>query len=117
MAQEMPITPRDILAKLLAVLEKVEGDTLRFKETLAALQSIHRTSSVDDLGDLLLDDANYRNLFHLLATCLNEARILKADHLSEAFTILADISRERKRVLPADRLWLMSCSQVETSSG
>ncbi len=114
MAQQVLSTSRNILAKLLPVFEKIEPDSVRFKESLAALQNINRIKPLEDFGDLSLDDGSRRNLFHLLATCLNEARILKSDHLWEAFSILADVSREREWDLPGDWRWLMRCSEVQT---
>jgi hypothetical protein len=96
MAQETSTSLRSLLGKLLHVFEKVHVDSLRFHDCLAALQSIHRTKPDGQLGDLSLDDGSQRNLFHLLAVCLNEARSTKSDHSSEAFSILADASRDRE---------------------
>ena len=96
MAQEVAVTMRGILEKLLPVLEQIEGDSPRFKESLAALQDICHTKAIFGPGDVSSAQVSCCNLLHLLATCLNESRILKSDHLSEAFSILADISRERE---------------------
>lgn len=96
MAQQSPTICQGLLTELLPAFEKIQGGSLRFKESLAALRSIRRLSSVDSLGTLSLDNGSRRNLFHLLATCLNEARILMSDQLCIIFKILADASRERK---------------------
>jgi hypothetical protein len=96
MSDRVPITSRDVLAKLLPVLDRMEGGSVLFDESLAALQSIHRLEPVDEVRSLSLDNYSYRNLYHLLATCLNQARMLKSVHLCEAFSILADASRERE---------------------
>jgi hypothetical protein len=96
MARRPVSTSGDVLARLLTVLEKIEGNSLQYEESLAALQGIYDIKHVDDLGDSSLDEGSYRNLFHLLATCLNDAREQKSDQLWEAFGILADASRERE---------------------
>lgn len=92
----MPTTLRGILDKLLPVFEKIELDNPQFKESLEALQGIHRSKPVVEIEELSLNDGSNRILFHLVATCLNEARILMSDQLSEAFSILADVSRKRE---------------------
>lgn len=92
--QEEPTSLRDILGNLLRVFEKVNGDSLPFRDSLEALQGIHHLQTDDDTGDLSLDEGSRRNLFHLLAVCLNEVRILKSDHFADAFNILADASRD-----------------------
>jgi hypothetical protein len=119
MAQETPITLRDILGKLLPVFEKIELGTVPFKESWAALQDIHRSKlegPAVELGALSLDHHSNRHSFHLVATCLNEARISKSKHLSDAFSLLADVSRECEWGSSDYWLWLMRCSAVENRS-
>jgi hypothetical protein len=96
MSERVSITSRDVLAKLLPVFERMEGGSVLFRESLGALQSIHHLEPVDEARSLSLDNCSYRNLYHLLANCLNQARILQSVHLCEAFSILADASRERE---------------------
>lgn len=95
MASEISVSLLSILDQLLPVLEEIEGASRRFKESLATLQGIQSTKSVDDLAGTLLNDGSCAIVFHRLATCLDEARILKSDYLSEALNILADASRKR----------------------
>ena len=92
--QEPPASLRDILGNLLHVFEKINGDSPAFRDSLEALQGIHHLKSDNGSGDLSLDEGSQGNLFHLLAVCLNEARLLKSDHLAEALHILADASRD-----------------------
>lgn len=103
MAQEPPISLQNILGELLYVFEKVNADSVRFADSLAALRGIHRTELEESLGSLNLDGGSRRNLFHLLAVCLNEARTTKSAYLSEAFRILADASRDREWILRSIR--------------
>ncbi|ERF74824.1 hypothetical protein EPUS_03208 [Endocarpon pusillum Z07020] len=94
MASEISVSLLSILDQLLPVLEEIEGTSQRFKESLAILQGIQSTQFVDDLARTRLNDESCAIVFHRLATCLDEARILKSDYLSEAFNILADASRK-----------------------
>jgi len=100
MAQETPVTLQAILGRLLSVFEKIEAGTVPFKKSLAALQDIHRSlklqGSTIDLERLSLDYESNRHSFRLVATCLNEARISKSKQLSDAFSLLADVSRKRE---------------------
>jgi hypothetical protein len=96
MAQEKQNTLRGRMAEVLPILTRIENDSIRFKESLAALHSMYRTKPIDEPGDLSLDKGSLRNLFHLLAVCLNEARIKESEHLAEVLRILADASRERE---------------------
>ncbi len=96
MASEISVPLLSILDQLLPVLEEVEGDSQRFKESLATLQGIHSTKSVDDLVETFSNGGSCGIVFHRLATCLDEARRQKSDYLSEAFNILADASRKRE---------------------
>lgn len=96
MALESPNTLQSILDRLLSIFGGVVGNSIRLNESVAALQSIERMKSVENLAELSLDDGSYRNLFHLLAVCLNEARVLRSNHLAEAFNILANASRDRE---------------------
>ena len=99
MAQEVPLSLRSILGEVIYVFEKVTAESVRFVDSLAALRSIHRTEPKENSGDLNLDVGSRRNLFHLLAVCLNEARITRSGCLSEAFSVLADASRDRESIL------------------
>jgi hypothetical protein len=94
MAQEVLATLRDVLSQVLPIFGKAEQTSLRLKESLAALQSIRSINFAEGLEDLPLDDGSRRNLFHLLAVCLNEIRILKSNQLCDALSILADASRK-----------------------
>ena len=96
MAQEKMTAFRVILDKFLHVFKDVDIDSIQFQDSLAALQDIYHGRSVDGRADLPSDNGSHRNLFHLLAVCLNQARIMKSDQLSEAFSVLADASRERE---------------------
>lgn len=94
MTHQLAPTLRSVLATLLPVFEKIEGESIRFIESLDVLHGISDIKHTEEHGESSLDDGSRRNLFNSLATCLNEARIQRSEHLSEAFSILADASRE-----------------------
>lgn len=96
MASEISDSLLIILDQLLPILEEVEGNSRPFKQSLAILQGIHSTKSVDYLAEASLNDGSCRIVFHCLAICLDEARRSKSDYLSAAFSILADVSRKRE---------------------
>jgi hypothetical protein len=100
MAEETPLTLQAILGQLLSVFVNIEPGTVPFKESLAALQDIHHNLKLQeptvDLGTLSLDHDSNQLSFRLVATCLNEARISKSKQLSDAFSLLADVSRKRE---------------------
>jgi hypothetical protein len=115
MAQDLPSPSEDLLAKLLPIFEKIDAKSLRLKDSLEALEGIYQVTPFHDIRDSTLDESSSRVRFQLLATCLNEARILKSVHLWEAFSIFADASREREWKSVGAWLWLrlMLCSKVE----
>lgn len=107
MTQQLVPTLRSLLAALLPVFEKMEVESVRFLGSLHVLRGMSDIRRTEELGESLLDDGSHRNLFNSLATCLNEARIQMSEHLSEAFSILADASREGES-MPTHRLWLLA---------
>lgn len=96
MAQVTIAETRHVLAKLLPVFEKIEWGSLPTRDSLASLQDLYHTEFIDDLAELWNDEEAYGNVFYLFAVCLNSARITHSGHLWEAFSILADASREAK---------------------
>lgn len=96
MAEEKITAFRVILDELLHVFKDSNVESIQFKDSLAALQDIYHSRPVDSRANLPSDNGSHRNLFHLLAVCLNQARIMKCSQLSEAFRILADASRDRE---------------------
>lgn len=95
MAENDFLTLHGLLVELLPVLKRNESESDLHKKSLEALQSeldfVQDASSGDTFGFR-------RNIFRHIAVCLNEARLIHSEALSEGLRILADASRERKLI-------------------